>query len=134
MGITFSIHAIVDSTPVLGNVVDSGDIDADREVEKEIYRRLDMDDVWAWADVEVRATYEGYTGSVYLGNISCKNEDDFVHNSGYYEQMQAEAIDDLIINLRGIIRAGEKARALESGLHEARVLWERLVLGMLRGE
>lgn len=41
---------------VRGNALVSGDAALDKAVEDEILERLRRGDVWAWAEVEVRAT------------------------------------------------------------------------------
>lgn len=87
-----------DSTPVRGNALCSGDEATDRACEDEILRRLDQYDTWAWALVRVTAETEIdgeiFKGAAYLSGCSYNGTDDFLE-SGYWEQMKAEARDDL---------------------------------------
>ena len=70
---------------------------------KEIDRRLDMDDIWAWASVEIVASFKGVEGSDHLGGCSYINKDDFVKNSMYYEDMKATAREELLSKLSEIV-------------------------------
>jgi hypothetical protein len=93
-----------DDIPVRGNAMASGDDAYDKEVEDEIIRRLEGGDVWAWAKVEVRATYKGLYGSAFLGACSYKDEKGFKEAGGYYGQMVGEAcreLQDLIDKVGG---------------------------------
>lgn len=93
--------------PVRGNAMASGDDKLDRRVENAIIRRLDNGDLWAWCTVEVRATFDGYSGSTYLGGCSYKNEKDF-KKGGYYEDMVREAITELEAELERGARAADR--------------------------
>lgn len=89
-----------DEASVRGNAMASGDDDFDREVEDSIIDRLGAGDVWAWAQVEVYAEIDlnGVTvrsESDYLGGCSYDSEEDFQNNSGYYDDMKANALDSL---------------------------------------
>ena len=55
--------------------------------------------VYGWCTVRVRASYKGFQGNDYLGQCSYSSKEDFINNSGYYEQMVAQAIDDLNKNI-----------------------------------
>ena len=96
--INIEIFASEDEADVRGNVMASGDDAIDKLCEDKILKRLRNGDVWAWALVEVRATKDCPTcgqkqiASTWLGGCSHKNENDFIKNSGYYEQMVEEAI------------------------------------------
>jgi len=83
--------------PITGQF-DLGEPERDRELEREISARLDGGDVWAWFCAKVEVRWEGFTGTSYLGCCSYASEEDFRQNfrqSGYYEGMVREALDDL---------------------------------------
>lgn len=91
-----------EETSVRGNALASGDDAEDRAQEEEILRRLNNDDVWAWASVRVRVTLgDPTTGralrgeSSWLGCCSYADRGDFESPGGYYDDMLAEALADL---------------------------------------
>jgi hypothetical protein len=103
--VTFTIHVSQDDIPVRGNALASGDDAADKEAEDEILTRLDAGDVWAWACVEVRATWEEWHASDYLGGCCYADENDFkIGNFGYYEDMRKNALDQLNADLAAIMK------------------------------
>ena len=97
--IQYRIEIEQDHIPVRGNAIASGDDATDKKIEDEIIERLDNGDTWAWCSVCVVAEAGGVEGRAYLGACSYKDEADF-RAGGYYEQMQAEAKDDLLEQLR----------------------------------
>ena len=100
-----SVHAKVDDMPVRGNALASGDNALDKKTEDKILERLELDDVWAWASVEVRAEFRGLSASTYLGECSYDSEEDFRASGGYFDDMVAEAIKELndkITDLQGV--------------------------------
>jgi len=80
---------------IVGNVLASGDDDLDKQAEDEIISRVKRGDIWVWASVEVRVTWEDLTESEYLGGCSYADEADFRENSGYFADMVAECLDRL---------------------------------------
>ncbi len=74
---------------------DGGDDGKDEEMVREIRERMARGDVWAWCVVTVKARWNGFSGSDVLGGCSYKDEADFREEGGYYEDMVAEALDDL---------------------------------------
>ena len=55
---------------------------------------------WHWSDVTVQAEYTDengneYTAETYLGACSYKSRQDFIKNSGYYDDMLSEVLEDL---------------------------------------
>lgn len=69
---------------------------------------------WGWCCATIRATYKGFTGSAYLGQCSYLNKEDFIANSGYYDQLVAEAVENLnedillgFTKVRDLIQVGE---------------------------
>ena len=80
--------------PVRGSFA-SGDAAWDREIEDEIIGRLNDGDVWAWCEITVRVTWKGHTGGAYLWGCSYRDEQDFIENSGYFDEMVTEALENL---------------------------------------
>lgn len=92
--VKIELIAEYDHIPVRGNAIDSGDSEYNKHVEDQIIDRLESGDVWAWASVEVRATYKGLTASTYLGACCYADEQDFI-NDGYYQDMVNEVVEDI---------------------------------------
>ena len=113
MDTTYIIIIHEDDLPVKGNAMASGDDDLDTKVENEILERLDQGDTWAWASVEVKCSVnvngETFSGSDHLGACSYKDEENF-KTGGYYEQLMAGAMKDLIENMNHAIRRGNVAQ------------------------
>ena len=110
--VTFTLRVEYETLPVRGNVMASEDSAFDKECEDEILKRLDSGDVWAWAWVEVTATYtlpdgEEFHGCASLGGCSCENEKDFCQPGGYYDDMKHEALDDLQRTIENEITRGK---------------------------
>ena len=79
----------------------------DEQTRKWIRDELAAGNTWAWCEVRVRASWNGFVGEAYLGGCSYDSMDDFVENSGYWEDMCTEAFNDLLTALE------EAARQLE---------------------
>lgn len=88
---TIEVFAEPEDIPVRGFAMASGDDALDREVENEIMARVSAGNVWAWAIIEVRASYGGVSASDYLGCCSYKSEVDFISARDYYPDMVKEA-------------------------------------------
>ena len=92
---TITIEAVQDDVPVIGNA-SAIDDETDMAIEAAIIDRLEDGDVWAWAFVTVTVEDEdGRSASVSLGGCSYAGARDFRENSGYYEEMVKECIDEL---------------------------------------
>lgn len=88
-------------------------VDLDEELAQKLEERLERDDVWAWCQVEVTATYAGVTGVAYLGACSYEDKRDFIDSGGYYEDMVREAIADLASAIeRGEAERDQSLRAV----------------------
>lgn len=72
-----------------------------KEMVDSILKRVHHGDPWAWFTAIVEAKWitesgvEVFIGSTSLGCCSYENEKDFKENSGYYEDMCKEALNDL---------------------------------------
>jgi hypothetical protein len=105
--VEYTLTAEQDDTPVKGNV-SAWDDDTDRKAEEEVNRRLDNGDVWAWAVVTVTATHPSFPGIVgrdTLGGCNYRNETEFTQEGGYYADMKAEALTDLVRQLESVAAA-----------------------------
>jgi hypothetical protein len=92
---TIRILAEPDPVPVEGNACASGDDDFDREVGQNILCQLQQGDVWAWAAVTVIVAWGSFDSRAYLGCCSYADEEDFKQPGGYFDDMVAEALDEL---------------------------------------
>lgn len=50
---------------------------------------------WAWCQIRVSAHWHGIATCDYLHACSYKSKEDFIENSGYYDDMVNECIDQL---------------------------------------
>jgi len=96
---TIRLYVEQDHIPVRRNALASGDDAEDKAYEDAILERLDAGDVWAWAQVEVRASYADVDGADYLGACSYEDEDDFRQPGGYFDDMRERALDQLALEL-----------------------------------
>ena len=62
---------------------------------------------WGWCTAVVRAKWRDFAGEATLGGCAYRSEEDFVADSGYFDDMLVEAKNDLQRRLE------ETARALE---------------------
>ncbi len=86
--------------PVQGNVMASGDSQADEEAEAAVLSQLRGGNPWAWCAAVVLAKYRTedgtlYVGRDYLGGCSYESEEAF-RQDGYFEDMKDQALDDLV--------------------------------------
>ncbi len=93
--VTVRLQAEPESIPVEGNACASGDDDFDREVEHNILCRLQQGDLWAWAAVTVVVSWGRFEGRAHLGCCSYADEEDFRQPGGYFDDMVAEALEEL---------------------------------------
>ena len=93
--IQIRIAVLPEEIPVKGNAICSGDEDFDHQVETEILKRLEQDDVWAWATVRVTAEWEGLKEAEYLGCCCYADEEEFRQEGGYFDEMVDEALANL---------------------------------------
>ena len=92
---TIRVLAEPDHIPVEGNACASGDDAFDREVEHNILCRFQQGDVWAWAAVTVIVTWGLFEARTHLGRCSYAGEEDFRQPGCYFDDMVAEALDEL---------------------------------------
>ena len=83
-----AVETLPEDMPVRGNAVASGNDEEDREIEDGIINDLETGDEWAWCTVAVTVRFRDYLEHTeYLGGCSYASRQDFVDNSGYYEDM-----------------------------------------------
>jgi hypothetical protein len=61
---------------------------------------------WVWCDITVTATYTTPSGvshkeHSYLAACNYESKEDFIENSGYYEDMKKDCINELCKKLQG---------------------------------
>jgi hypothetical protein len=112
-GITYKLRVMQDNLPIRGNAISTGDPAQDKSVEDELIKRSDRGDVWAWAQVTVIASADGFEGMDHLVGCSYRDTKDFIGDGkeGDYADMKAEAKREL---LDGLKRAVVTLAALES--------------------
>lgn len=77
------------------------DEETDARILADIRRRLADGDVWAWASVEVRASFAGFSASDFLGGCSYESEEDFRTPGGYFDDMREIALRALAEEVKG---------------------------------
>lgn len=92
--ITFSLSMEQDDTPLEGNVSVTDEPEKDAKLERDIAKRLDQGDDWAWCVVTVTAAFGPWSGQDSLHGCSYHDEADF-RAGGYFDDMQDEALADL---------------------------------------
>lgn len=97
--VTFEIIIHPEHMSIEGNVLASGDDAADRMAELAVRNDLESGNEWAWCEVEVKASWEGFEDSDYLGGCSYESEEAF-KAGGYFEDMKAIALSNLNFQLQ----------------------------------
>lgn len=93
--VTIRVLAEPEIIPVEGSACVSGDDDFDRKVEHNILSRLQQGDAWAWATAIVTVSWSTFEARSCLGCCSYAKEEDFRQPGGYFDDMVAEALDEL---------------------------------------
>jgi hypothetical protein len=122
--IEYRLYADQDDLQVRGNASASGDDDDDKAYEDEIIERLDAGDIWAWATVKVEAVLdidgEEIIGEDYLGACSYADYADFIKPGHYYDDMKAQAKEDLFRTLHALVSKGKMAQNVLETLQESK--------------
>jgi hypothetical protein len=90
---TFEIDVEPEDATIEGNC-SAVDPATDAETAAWIRSELEAGNVWAWAYVRVRATFEAIQGRDTLGCCSYRSRADFL-TCGYYEDMKRNACDSI---------------------------------------
>lgn len=96
--VSFVVETEEEDNPI-EDCCDAGDPIATRLMEDHV-RRLAAKTEWGWCCVKVSAVWKGHRASDYLGSCSHESKADFIHNSGYYEDMKRTAYNELIEELK----------------------------------
>ena len=91
---TITVECLLEDESIRGNA-SAIDPATDREIEAEIVRQLDAGNPWAWCSIRVTASFDGFSGSDHLGCCSYASEADFRRSGGYYDDMRAQAVEQL---------------------------------------
>jgi hypothetical protein len=105
--VTILVKALEDDTPP-----DHPSHDYDPEVVADFKQAIEEHGLWGWCQVRVSAVWP-YTdehdatstvaGFAYLSGCSYENEEDFRQNSGYYDDLVEQALDELNNEIRHIL-------------------------------
>lgn len=98
--IRFILYCEPEDMPIRGNVMASGDDEADREAEDAVIADLESGNQWAWCCVTITAEWAGFTGRAVLGGVSHKAAEEFCIPGGYYDDMIHEALADLLNEIK----------------------------------
>lgn len=112
--VTFKLDVEYEDMSIEGNVMASGDDEADKKAEKWVRDELERGNVWAWACVKVTAKWAGFEGWGVLGGVSCQKAEDFTDDG--MDDLTDQAIKHLISNIR---EAGWKVEATEADVEKA---------------
>lgn len=92
-----------EDAPIEGNA-SAIDDETDKQTEAWIHDQLNRGNQWAWCAVEVQAVFRGHIGRDWLGCCSYSGEKSFTQG-GYYDDMKAEALRNLIEKLESASNA-----------------------------
>lgn len=71
-------------------------------------RKKNINDIWGWCRIVVRATIrtkgQKYSAVSHIGQCSYVGKDDFIANSGYYEDLLGEVIEEALREWREYVR------------------------------
>lgn len=107
--VDFVLGVEFDDLDIEGNVLASGDDEADRNAEEWVRNEVERGNVWAWACVIVTAKWAGFEGWDTLGGVSCKKAEDF----DQFGDLVSNAVKHLI---EGIREAGWEVEASEADI------------------
>ena len=95
--VVVSVVALYEPTAIEGNAVCSGDADYDNLFNNQIRKDLNDGNDWAWCSVCVKVTERntGISRVDHLGCCSYADREDFIKNSGYYDDMVSNCLDEL---------------------------------------
>lgn len=79
----FRLHVEEESVQVRGNAQYTGDAQDKKEAEDQILARLAYGDTWAWAQVEVTASWGVFSAHDRLGSCTYANSEDFMSSDDY---------------------------------------------------
>ena len=91
----FKVECLEEDMPITGNA-SAIDDETDAQIESEIAESLNHGNPWAWCCVKVTCGFDDWqiTGTDHLGGCSYKSEQDFVENSGYFQDMRLRSYEE----------------------------------------
>lgn len=92
--VTFELKVEQEDTPLRGNVLASGDDEADAGAENDVRKALDAGNIWVWCTTTVIARWNGFEGRDNLGCCSYGSEEEF-RQDDCYESLKQSALDNL---------------------------------------
>jgi len=95
-GVAYTLEIEPEDIPVKGNAMASGDDKEDKKVEDWINRQLRSGNLWAWCTVVCTARLGDKEGRDTLGACSYKSTAQFIQPGGYWKDMKAQALADLV--------------------------------------
>lgn len=101
--IEITLAALEEDIPVRGNALYGAGKKETKRYEDKIIKALESGNQWAWCTVAITCNYMQLEHAVYLGACSYESEHDFIENSGHYESMVQECIDELQKQLNDLI-------------------------------
>jgi hypothetical protein len=102
--VEFDYDVSEDGDDVRGNVMASGDDEADAKAENEVIVRLAQGDIWAWCSIKTTATWTApngtkLVGTLWVGGHSFKDREQF-ESGDELRDYRVEALDDLNTRIR----------------------------------
>lgn len=96
--IEYKVICLPEDLEIRGNVLASGDKQADLDAENEVIEQLNNGNEWAWCRVQVVAYIPGIEleGVDFLGGCSYRSREEFMQPGGYYDDMKEIAKEDLL--------------------------------------
>lgn len=91
--VEFSLDVRAETIPYEGNC-SAIDPDTDAATAAWIREQLEQGNVWAWCQVRVTASWNGFEGHDFICCCSYESEEDFKAGP-YYEDMKAVALEEL---------------------------------------
>jgi hypothetical protein len=92
------MHITIEALPEYAHPKEFYDDEQDIKHVCELHKETD----WGWCTVKVTAKWNDIEESEYLGACSYESEEDFIKNSGYFEDMKREAIACLFATIQKI--------------------------------
>jgi hypothetical protein len=115
--VTFTVQCDPEDLPLVGAFT-SGDptyAEEEAKLERELLKRSNEGDAWAWCYVTVTATVvvdsHTFVGVASMGGCSYKDEAEFKADD-YFSQMKNEAMDDILTRAQADLNRAKAAGAL----------------------
>ena len=97
--VTWQLDCLPEDVSIEGNALASGDDVQDRAQERWIHDQLGSGNQWAWCSVRLTGSYKGLEAFDTLGCCCYLDENDFQQPGGYFDDMRANVLADLQVQL-----------------------------------